>query len=219
MPTRLDSRIFNGTVSPRPTTTQPTVIRPPVQPGVLNPGVVVRPTKPLPAPTPDISLPPNLRRPPTANDLIIKRTFDGLTPEAAANTIKAKLQGTVAPQNQRLVDGTVSARVRDMQTALNNVFTPGTPNRQFLESKLPGTIHVIGSLSSTNPIVYEVTKPGEQPKYYGRGWSGSFVELPKPPGQVVMRGQVTLEPRGLRMQYPEWKNAGLAGQITTITEL
>jgi hypothetical protein len=218
MPTRLD-RFTGGIVRPTTTPTGPTTITPTVRPDVLNPGVVVRPTKPLPPPTPDISLRPTGGRAPTTMDLVIKRTFDGLTPEAAANTIKSKLQGTVAPQNQKLVDDTVNARVRDMQAAFNNVFTPGTPHNQFLASKLPAKIHVIGSLSSSNPVVYEVTKPGEQPRYFTRGWSGGFAELSKPPVQVVMRGEVTLEPRGLRMDYPAWKNNALAGQITTITEL
>jgi hypothetical protein len=186
-----------------------------------GPGLPVRPGLPptkLPEPTPDISLPPRLNRPPTTADLIIKRTFDGLSPEAAAGRIKSAFQGTIAPQNQSLVNTTVDARVRDMQVVLNNVFTPGTPNRRFLESQLPADLKVIGSLSQSNPVVYEVTKQGQPPKYYTKGWSGSFVELAKPPVQVVMCAQLTLEPRGLRMNYPAWSNKALGGQITTITE-
>src|SRR4051812_27999686 len=72
-----------------------------------------------------ITLPPRLSHPPTAADLIITKTFDGLTPEAAAKQIKSSFVGTIAPQNQRLVDTTVNERVRDLQVALNNVFTKG----------------------------------------------------------------------------------------------
>lgn len=189
-------------------------------PPLVRPPVITRPppfTR-LPPPTPDISLPKKLGRPPTAADLIINRTFDGLTPQAAAGRITAAFRGAIAPQNQRLVDTTVSARVRDMQVALNNVFTPGTPNRKFLEQQLPAAITVIGSLSSSNPIVYEVSRPGQAPKYFTKGWAGGFAELPRPPAQVVMRGQLSLEPRGLRMEYPQWQNKALAGAITTITE-
>lgn len=189
-------------------------------PPLVRPPVITRPppwTR-LPPPTPDISLPKKLGHPPTAADLIIKRTFDGLTPQAAAQRITAAFRGTIAPQNQRLVDTTVSARVRDMQVALNNVFTQGTPNRKFLEQQLPAAITVIGSLSSSNPIVYEVSRPGQAPKYFTKGWSGGFAELPKPPAQVVMRAQLSLEPMGLRMEYPQWQNRALAGTITTITE-
>lgn len=174
--------------------------------------------KPLPAPTPNITLPPRLNRPPTTNDLIIKRTFDGLTPDQASRKITGAFKGTIAAQNQNLVTTTVNQRVRDMQVALNNVFTPNTPNRQFLESQLPAKLAVIGSMSGSNPVVYEVTKQGQPPKYFTKSWSGAFVEMPKPPIQVVMKGEFTLEPRGLRMTYPSWKNAALAGQITTITE-
>lgn len=223
MVTRLDSLI-------RPTLTTPTPVRPStlnptlpttVQPSVL-PNVPTRPdplAKPLPAPTPNITLPPHLGRAPTANDLIINRTFDGLTPQQAGKKIETALKGKVLPENQKLVTTTVNQRVRDMQVALNNVFTPGTPNRRFLESQLPAKINVIGSMSGSNPVVYEVTKPGQQPKYYTKGWSGGFAEMTKPPIQVVMRAEVTLEPRGIRMQYPSWENSALAGKLTTITEL
>jgi hypothetical protein len=84
---------------------------------------------------------------------------------------------------------------------------------------MPGKINVLGSLSASNPVVYQVTKEGQPPKYYSKGWSGGFTELARPPVQVVMNAEVTLEPRGLRMQYPAWENRALAAQITTITEL
>ncbi len=183
-----------------------------------HPPPVIRHPKRLPEPTPDIRLPPNLGRPPTANDLIINRTFDGLTPQAAADKVKSSFHGTVAPQNQNLVDTTVAARVRDMQVALNNVFTAGTPNRKFLESKLPADLAVLGSMSGSNPVVYQVTQPGKKPQYFTKDWSGNFTELAKPPIQVVMQGKLTLDPVGLQMSYPEWANKGLAGNLTTITE-
>jgi len=174
--------------------------------------------KPLPAPTPDISLPPRLGRPPTANDLIIKRTFDGKTPEAAEKAILKSLRARVAPENANLVNSTIKQRVRDMQVALNNTFTKGTPNRQFLESKLPADISIIGSMSSSNPVVYKVTQKGGEPKFYSRGWLGAFTEMAKPPIQVVMEGKLTLDPMGLQMTYPNWDNKALSGTITTITE-
>lgn len=188
------------------------LVKPP-RPAVIDPI-----TKPLPKPKPNITLPPKLGRPPTTADLIIKRTFDGLTPAAAENKVRFAFQGTIAPENAKLVSTTISARVRDMQVALNNVFTKGTPNRAFLESKLPAEIQVLGSLSASTPICYQVTQRGQEPKYFTKNWSGGFVEMPKPPIQVVMKGKLTLEPMGLQMTYPKWQNKALAGPLTTITE-
>lgn len=168
---------------------------------------------------PDIRLPPKLNRPPTAADLIINKTFDGLTPKAAAKQITDRFHGPIAPQNKNLVDTTVTARVRDMQVALNNVFTKGTPNRKFLDGLQPATVTVIGSLSSSNPIVYQVSRAGAEPKYFTKDWSGGFVQMQKPPGQVVMEARISLDPPAMRMNYPQWENKALAGQITTITEL
>ena len=89
-------------------------------PTVVPPTVTKLKLLPLKA---HITLPPKLGRPPTTADLIIKRTFDGLTPAAAAKEITRHFKGTIAPQNKTLVSTTVDARVRDMQVALNNVFT------------------------------------------------------------------------------------------------
>jgi hypothetical protein len=166
----------------------------------------------------NITLPKKLNRPPTSADLIINKTFDGLTPKAAAKQVTTQFKGTIAPQNKNLVETTVTARVRDMQVALNNVFTKGTPNRRFLDSQQPAAIAVIASLSSSNAIVYKVTKPNEEAKYFTRDWSGGFVQMPQPPIQVVMEGRISLDPPALRMTYPEWQNKALGGQITTITE-
>lgn len=198
-----------------PIGTLPTPTRPIIGPG--GTGGPVRPRDLLPAPKPQITLPKGLTRPPTTNDLVIKRTFDGLTPKQAERKIAGALTGPVAAQNRKLFDSTVQQRVRDMQVALNNVFTPGTPHHQFLASQQPAKINVIGSMSDTNAIVYQVTKEGQPPKYYARGWgSGAFTELKQPPVQQVMNAEVTLEPRGLRMQYPAWTNKALAGTISAL---
>ncbi len=185
-------------------------------PTVVPPTVTKLKLLPLKA---HITLPPKLGRPPTTADLIIKRTFDGLTPAAAAKEITRRHNGPIAAQNKTLVATTVDARVRDMQVALNNVFTKGTPNRQFLDSHQPAAITVIGSLAASSAIVYQVTKPNQEPRYFTRAWgNGGFVET-TPPKQVVMEARLSLDPPALRMAYPEWKNKALAGQITTITEL
>lgn len=190
--------------------------------GPTLPGTVVTPDVPGPAfkpPKPNITLPPNLNRPPKATDLIIKRGFDGLTPDAAVKKIRAALTSPLAPQNAALVESTARERYRDLNVALNNVFTPNTPNRKFLEGLKPSTLRVIGTMSSLNPVVYAVTTRGTPGvKYYSRDWSGNFAELPKPPGQVVMSAAIRLEPPGIAMTYPKWKNSALSGPTGTITE-
>lgn len=175
--------------------------------------------KRLPMLQPDITLPPGLRRPPRPEDLIIKRTFDGLTPEAAAAKIRGNHRGPIAPENEELVANTVAERVRDMQVALNNVFTPGSPHATFLNTLQPAEITVMGSLSRSTAVVYRVAQPGKEVKFYTRGWAGGFTTLPKPPIQVVMEGQLTLSPAGLRMEYPTWLNRALAGRIGYVEEL
>lgn len=207
------------------------VLKPNVTPlkpnvGPLQPNTPTQPAnplpfrKPLPAPTPDITLPPKLGRPPRAEDLIINRTFDGLTPDKAGDKIRNALQNAVLPENRARVDSTIKQRVRDMQVALNNVFTPGTPNATFLQGQQPAKLEVLGTMSGSSPVVYQVTKEGQPPRYYSKAWGGSgFTEMKNPPAHVVMRAEVTLEPRGIRMQYPNWEHKALSGKLTEITEL
>lgn len=196
-------------------TTGSTAPLPPAPPGPPAPTEVIK----YAAPTPNISLPPNLGRPPTAKDLVIKRTFDGLTPEAARDTIVQNCKTKVAPENQKLVSTTAADRVRDMQTALNNVFTENTPNRRFLESfGKDAQVAVLGTMSSMNPITYEVKLPRQEPQYFQRDWSGRFNPVKRPP-LVVMEAKVRLNPMGIAMQYPAWQNKPLSGPLTTITEL
>ncbi len=167
----------------------------------------------------EISLPKRMSHPPTAADLIITKTFDGLTPEAAAKQIKGAFRGTIAPENQRLVDTTVNERVRDLQVALNNVFTKGTPNRKFLDNAQPAQVSVLASLSPSSRVVYKITPQNGEPQYFTKGWGGQIVPMPKPPVQVVAEARISLDPPGQRITYPQWQNKGLAGPITTITEL
>lgn len=184
---------------------------------VVNPRITEPKLKLLPLKA-QITLPRRLARPPTAADLIITKTFDGLTPEAAALTIKKSFRGTIAPENQRLVDTTVNERVRDLQVALNNVFTKGTPNRRFLEGQQPAEISVLASLSNSSRVVYKLTPPGGAPQYFTKGWAGSFVPMQKPPVQVVAEARISLDPPAQRITYPAWENEALAGKITEIIE-
>lgn len=164
----------------------------------------------LPLPIPDIQLPDKLGRAPTANDLIINRTFDGLTLQAAVQKIKANFQGTVSPHYTPLVDETLNARVRNMQAVLNNVFTPKTPNNRCLTELLPADITILSSLSSLAPVVYQVRQLNQEPKNYILGRSGVFEELAQLPKNIVMQAKVTLEPVGLLMTYPAWNNRSLS---------
>jgi hypothetical protein len=189
-----------------------------VRGAVVTPKVTEPKQKLLPLKA-QITLPPRLSHPPTAADLIITKTFDGLTPEAAAKQIKNAFRGTIAPENQRLVDTTVNERVRDLQVALNNVFTKGTPNQKFLASMQPAEVSVLASLSPSNRVVYKITRQNQEPQYFTKGWNGAMTPMAKPPVQVVAEARISLEPQGQRITYPQWENKGLSGPITTITEL
>ncbi|GMU62295.1 MAG: hypothetical protein AMXMBFR34_40580 [Myxococcaceae bacterium] len=191
-------------------------------PGTLPPlpgGSV--PSVPYKEPKAVITLPPKLGRPPKATDLLIQKGFDGLSPDRAVTRIRNKLTNTLAPENRKLVEDTARRAHRDFTVALNNVFTPGSPNNKFVEQFAGRQVSVLGTMSALNPVVYKVEGKGLEPtRFYARDWSGRFAELGRPPNQVVMEAKVRLSPPGLAMDYPKWTNKALSSrQLTTIEEL
>lgn len=164
---------------------------------------------------------PRLNRPPKATDLIIKKGFDGKTPDEAVATVVSKLATPLAPGNKKLVEDTAMRANRDFNVALNNVFSPGSPNNKFVAQFAGRTVSVLGTMSSMQPVVYKVEGRGMEPtRFYARDWSGNFSEMQKPPTQVVMEAKVRLSPPGIAMNYPQWSNKSLATYpLSTITEL
>jgi hypothetical protein len=169
---------------------------------------------------------------PTFKDLIINRTFDGLSLEEAGAKVLSQYAPntgrTIAPKNVQFIKETIQERVRQMQAALSNVYLPGSPPRKFLESFVdpksprPVQFKILGSMTSSGPIVYQIKLGDDPPEYYQKGESRDrqpFVKVPTPPQFVVMEGEVSLSPPGLLMKYPAWDAPALVGDLSTFTEL
>lgn len=162
-------------------------------------------------PKAQVTLPPNLGRPPKASDLVIKRGFDGKTPDQAVDTIRRRLTSPVLPTREEFLLATARERHRDFTVALNNVFTPGSPNEVFLKSLGNVQITVLGQMSLVTPIVYKAVNPASgETKHYTRDWTGNFAPLTEPLLSVVMEARVRIDPPGLIMKYPSWSNRGLS---------
>jgi hypothetical protein len=198
----------------RPTTTTPTTPSLPTRP--VRPGPL--PTVKFADPQPHITLPPGLRRPPKATDLIITKGFDGKTPDEAVAAVVSKLASPLAPQNKKLVEDTARAAYRDFNVALNNVFTPGSPNARFVSQFGDRPVSLLGTMGIDGPV-YKVEGRGAEPtRFYARDWAGNFREMSKPPMQVVMEARLRLTPPGLVMNYPAWTNKSLASWPLTVID-
>ncbi len=168
----------------------------------------------------DISLPPRLGRPPKTSDLIIKKGWDGKTPEAALKTVLSKLQKTkVHPSNVQFVNAQINSRFRDFSVALNNVFTPNSPNRLFIDGLKPAKVEVLASMTDSRAISYKLTDAAGAASYYTRDMGGRFVPLKDPPKFVIMSAELRLSKPGLIMQYPKWSAPALGGPLSTVVEL
>jgi hypothetical protein len=198
------------------TTGTPTVITDPIGPPKTGGTVTPQPSLKFSQPKPNIELGPHPGRGPTAADFIIHKGFDGLAPEAATAKIVKNCTTKVAAQNQALVKTTAQRTYRDFNVAMNNVFTPNTPNNQFVKSLAPAQVWLVGAM---NGIFYKAVQPDGTTAYYQRDWSGNFGPMAKPPPNVVMEAAVRTDPPGLVMTYPKWKNPALTGPLSTVTEL
>jgi hypothetical protein len=181
----------------------------------------VRPTPgPLfSTPAYDIEIPDGLGRPPRATDVKVITGFDGLSPAAVVEKTLQNLNGKVAPENLAFVKRSITERHRDFTVACSNVFIAGSPPRKFLEGLNPQSIRVLGTMSSLQPVVYEVVRrAGAKPEYYARNSSGGFEALDKPRGSPVMAADLRLNPAGIAVSYLPWTNKALAGPLSTIVE-
>jgi hypothetical protein len=187
-----------------------------------------KPAKPIVDPRPpkfatpkaNITLPPNLGRPPTTKDLIIKKGFDGKTQAQAVESIMKGLTSKLDPRNEKFVRETAAVRFRDFNVAMSNSFVPNSPNNSLLKNLGNQQLSLLGTMSSLQPAVYKAVNPQTGvTKYYAKDWTGNYGELPKPPVNVVMEARLRLDPPGLVMSYPKWKNGALSGPTSTITEL
>jgi hypothetical protein len=226
----MPSPIRNGpitrpTVATNVTTTVPTTVTTPgpVTPTPWRPPVVgpARPTQgPLfNTPAYNIEIPEGLGRPPRATDVKVVTGFDGLSPAAVVDKTLQNLAGKVAPQNLAFVQRSITERHRDFTVACSNVFVANSPPRKFLESLNPQSIRVLGTMSSMQPVVYEVVRrAGGKPEYYARNSSGGFDILDKPRGTPVMAADLRLNPAGIAVSYLPWTNKALAGPLSSIVE-
>lgn len=168
----------------------------------------------------DVEIPDNLGRPPRSTDLIIRKGFDGLSPQEAAEKVAASLTNPLAPQNKSLVVETAVRAHRDFTVAINNVFIPGSPEARFAEQHADRGVSVLSCMGSDG-VVYKVAAKGADPaRYYTRNWAGGFSEMQKPPYQVVLEAKVRVSPPGIAVEYPKWSNTALGTwPLTTITEM
>lgn len=217
-----------STIPTAPTTTAPTrptgwtPTTPPTLPtGPTLPTVPTRPTQGPMFATPayNIQIPDGLGRPPRATDVKVLTGFDGRTPAQVVQATIANLGGKVAPQNRAFVERSITERHRDFTVACSNLFIANSPPRKFLEGLNPQSLRVLGTMSSLQPVVYEVVRQaGAKPEYYARNGSGGFEKLDKPRGTPVMAADVRLTPPGIAVSYLPWKNSALAGTISSVTE-
>ncbi len=180
-------------------------------------GVDRPPPDVLPPPQMHFELPDNLGRAPNMDDLIVVRGFDGRTPDEARAAVLSAALAPVARENEAFLAKTIDDTLKRFSVAVNNAFIPG-PTTEFLDRFPGGKVSIIGDLSWTKPVVYEVNYRRQPTQYFARDRSGEFVPV-DPPRTPVVRTPLQRTPPGVQVEYLPWRSDALSGKTGFVDEL
>lgn len=164
-----------------------------------------------------ISVPENLGRPPTANDVVVEAGFDGMPAADAAKLVRARLTNTVMASKESFVGQTIKDTHKAFTLAVSNLFAQGSPHAAFVQSLGAEKLTMLGTMSSLKPTILVAEKAGAT-TYYARGASGRYESIAVPTYPVIMRAKIRLataaadDPgQGVRVFYPAWSAKVLSG--------
>jgi hypothetical protein len=164
-----------------------------------------------------LSVPDNLGRPPTSNDVTVEAGFDGRSPEEALTLVRGRLTNTVHSSNDRFVSQTIKDTHKAFTIALGNFFAANSPHAQTARNLNADSLTLIGTMSALRPTFLIAEKAGRN-TYYARGASGRYEPIERPTYQVIMRSRIQLEPQGVRVFYPAWSAKVLTGPTSVVIE-
>jgi hypothetical protein len=171
-----------------------------------------------------ISVPPNLGRPPTSNDVTVEAGFDGKPAAEAAILVRGRLTNTVDSSNEGFVRRTIADNHKAFTLAVGNFFAQGSPPATFAKALGAEKLTLLGTMSAVRPTILLAEKGGVK-TYYARGAGGAYEAIAAPKYPVIMRARIRLatgaanDPgQGVRVFYPAWSAKVLTGPTTTIIE-
>lgn len=170
-------------------------------------------------PSLELEVPPTPGRNPTMDDVIVKKGFDGRTPEEAVELVKARLTNPLDRSNVRVVETTAKDTHKRFTIVVNNAFVPRNPTSVYIASRLAqrSRVTVVGVMSALHPVYLRVDRPGAAPQYLER--QGISYTPAAMPYKIVMEAEVKLTPSLVKVTYPSWSMATLAGPTSTVEEL
>lgn len=174
-----------------------------------------------------ISVPSNLGRPPTSNDVTVEAGFDGKPAAEAAAIIRGRLTNTVDPSNERFLSQTIKDNHKACTIATGNYFVPGSPHARFIDTATTlGAVKLtlLCTVSAVNPTVLVSETAAGVKTYWVKGANG-FETIAAPKYPVIIRTQLRFptgadgDPgQGVRVFYPAWSAKVLAGPTSTVIE-
>ena len=219
--------VRNGPLSP--------IVRPPSSPTVHTGPIDIFHPLPLPHPPAppvlpegfvvpafEMQVPDRLLHPPTMNDVVVRKGFDGRTPDEALEQVLQNLGNPLDPQNRSFVERTILHTHKVFTLSVNNALTVGGPLRPQLErmAQAGAQVTVVGTMSAEHPVVYEVSHPNQEPQRFVTGPGGTLQRLSA--GELIapaiLRADLHFRPDGVRIQYPLWNAPVLAAPTGTVTE-
>lgn len=165
-----------------------------------------------------LTVPDNLGRPPTSNDVTVEAGLDGLSPDAVAKVVRSRITHTVHSSNEHFVADTARMSHKAFTIAVGNLFATNSPHATFVQGLGADSVTMLGTASIVMPTILVATKGGQTTYYARNEQTGRYGPVPVPKYPVLMRARVRLVPAGVRVFYPAWSASVLTGPTTVITE-
>lgn len=167
-----------------------------------------------------ISVPDNLGRPPTSNDVTVEAGYDGLTPEQAYKISRSRLTNIVDPSNEDITHSRFLDNFKMFTIGIGNLFVANSPDATWLQGRIANatSVMMVGTMQMEHSNILVIAH-GRQVDQYSRGPDGTYVLMQPNNVPVVMRAKLNLDPnnQGTRIFYPAWSAKQLA-HATTVTE-
>lgn len=177
-----------------------------------------------------LSIPDNLGRPPTANDVTVEAGFDGKSPADVLKLVRSRLTNSVHSSNESFINKTIRDNHKAFTIAIGNLFAANSPHATFARNLQADRLTMLGTVSALNPTIIKAEKAGAT-TYYARGAGGTYQQIDTPRYPILMRARIRLGAtittdgagnedagQGVRVFYPPWSAKVLTGPTTVIIE-
>lgn len=170
----------------------------------------------------EIVFPQDPSGPLTMDDITVVKGFDGKPPEEVAAIVRANIEGTVHRSKEAFLRERTIEVHKSWTLVIANAFAKDFPAAKFVQTVASEDTEVLIVGTPRGDIFLVTSNPDDGEQWYlakGNSFEPMAVASGyKPFTPPIMRAELRVHPPGVRIEYPKWKWAPLAGETTITVE-